>query len=175
MAEAVSPPKRPTAQPWILGGAALVITLTAGIAIGGVAASNGDQAASVSSSTSAAPSSPAATKTAATHTAAPTTAAPAFHTPTTKDFKLGVKILRKQCFGSAGCNINYRIDVTYLGGELDPSKTYEITYEVTGAEDPIINTLEVTGDSASVQEEESAGTKRSSDKLTAVVADISES
>lgn len=49
-----------------------------------------------------------------------------------------------------------------------------MTYEVKGAEDPIINTFEVTGDSASVRQEETASTKRSGDKLTAVATDVSE-
>ncbi|MBY8870499.1 hypothetical protein K7640_01425 [Micromonospora sp. PLK6-60] len=112
-------------------------------------------------------------------TAAETTTAPAptvalFDEPTKKDFKLAVKVLRKQCFGSAGCNITYRIDVTYTGSGLDPAKTYEVTYEVRGGEDPAVNTFEVTGETASVQQEETGSTRRSGDKLTAVVTDVAE-
>jgi hypothetical protein len=117
-----------------------------------------------------------AAPTAARPTTAPAPTAPAVatYTPTKSDFKLNIKVLSKQCFGSAGCHITYRIDVTYTGVELDPYKTYEVTYEVKGAEDPIVNTLEVTGDSASVQQEEMASTRRSADKLTAVVTSVSE-
>lgn len=111
--------------------------------------------------------------------AAQTTAAPPpaiqYGTPTVKDFKLTVKILRKQCFGSAGCNVNYRIEVAYVGSKtLDPAKTYEVTYEVKGAEDTAINTFTVTGDHAQVREEEFASTSRSSATLTAVVTAITE-
>ncbi|MFJ2085614.1 hypothetical protein ACIOBK_24030 [Micromonospora chokoriensis] len=164
---------------WIIAGAAVLVLL---LCFGGcgvlLATTNGaespDQGKAPSATAS--QSRPGPTSAAAPTTVPATTAppAPVYDTPTKGDFKLQVKTLRKQCFGSAGCNITYRIDVTYTGGGLDPSSTYEVTYEVKGAEDPIINTFEVTGDSASVQQEETASTKRSSDKLTAVVTDVSE-
>ncbi|MFI7605873.1 hypothetical protein ACIBTV_12190 [Micromonospora sp. NPDC049366] len=159
---------------WIVGGAVLVLLLFFGGCGALLAATDdGDPAkpgTAAASATSVAPT---------TAAAAPTTRAPeplpVYDTPTKRDFTLAVKILRKQCFGSAGCNVTYRIDVTYTGdGDLDPAKTYEVTYQVKGAEDPIINTFEVSGDSASVQQEESASTRRSGDKLTAVVTDVSE-
>ncbi|MEU5909396.1 hypothetical protein [Micromonospora sp. NPDC047527] len=164
---------------WIIVGAAVLVLLVCfGVLM---AMTNGDEpsdqgkadhtAASQSRAGASAPTSAAAPTTAPATTAPP---APAYDEPTKSDFKLNVKTLRKQCFGSAGCNITYRIDVTYTGDGLDPSETYEVTYEVKGAEDPIINTFEVTGDSASVQQEETASTKRSGDKLTAVVTDVSE-
>ncbi|MGN9778052.1 hypothetical protein ACTMS0_20150 [Micromonospora sp. H33] len=70
-------PKRSNAQVWTVGGLALVIALTAGLAIGAVAADDADPAASTSSSAS--PSS--APTTAAPTTAAPTTAAPTSAAP----------------------------------------------------------------------------------------------
>ncbi|MEV1147346.1 hypothetical protein [Micromonospora sp. NPDC049799] len=177
---ATPPTGRSNAKAWLIGGIALVIALCCG-GIGIAAFSDGNSeepTAAAGSPTSASPTTAtpttAAPTTAAPTTAAPTSAAPTYATPTKKDFKLAVKVLRKQCFGSAGCHITYRVNVTYTGSDLDPYTTYELTYEVKGAEDPIINTLEVTGDSASVQDEEMASTKRSSDKLTAVVTDINE-
>ncbi|MFI7214259.1 hypothetical protein ACIBP4_24055 [Micromonospora maritima] len=178
---ATMPAKRSHARAWIVGGIALVIALCCGGA--GIAAlSNGDAEPAADAASSTTPSvTPAGPTSAAPTTSAPTTAPastapalPLYDTPTKNDFRLKVKILRKQCFGSAGCNVTYRIDVTYTGSGLDPSKTYEVTYQVKGAEDPIINTFEVTGDSASVQEEEMASTKRSGDKLTAAVTDVAE-
>ncbi|MFI7280146.1 hypothetical protein ACIBOV_07755 [Micromonospora chersina] len=175
------PAKRSNARAWIVGGIALVIALCCG-GVGIAALSNGDDEPAADGASSAAPSITTADPTSAppttsAPTTAPATTAPAlplYDTPTKSDFKLKVKILRKQCFGSAGCNVTYRIDVTYTGSGLDPAKTYEVTYQVKGAEDPIINTFEVTGDSASVPEEETASTKRSGDKLTAAVTDIAE-
>lgn len=165
------PVKRPTTRAWTIGAIALIVALCGGGI--GLAALTGDEkpVAGVSSTAASSPTR------AAPAAAAPTPATPAiatYDTPTTDDFKLKVKILRKKCFGSAGCNITYRIDVTYTGMGLDPTKTYEVTYDVKGAEDPIVNTLEVTGDTASVQQEEMASTRRSTDKLTAVVTSVSE-
>lgn len=75
-------------------------------------------------------------------------AAPQYDEPTVDDFQLDIKTLEKACFGSAGCNVTYRVELAYDGVlGLDPTKTFEITYEVIGGEDPMINTLEATGDS----------------------------
>src|SRR5437879_3831841 len=40
------------------------------------------------------------------------------YTPTPDDFTIGIKVLSKQCFGSAGCNIEFRIDPSYTGATL---------------------------------------------------------
>lgn len=90
------------------------------------------------------------------------------YVPVPSDFDLTVKIRSKQCFGSAGCNITFRILVAYSGPPLDPSITYDVTYRVTGDESgPQINTLQVTGDQSSVDAEEIASTSSSSVKLVA--------
>ncbi|MGN9918457.1 hypothetical protein [Micromonospora palomenae] len=171
-------PRRKPLIGWIVGGVVLVLLLCFGGCGALLATTNsGDKAHQGKAAASTAPTSSATTSAPTTAAAAPATTEPplpTYETPTKNDFKLKVKVLSKQCFGSAGCNITYRINVTYTGTGLDPSKTYEVTYQVKGAEDPIINTFEVTGDSASVQQEEMASTKRSGDKLTAVVTDVSE-
>ncbi|SBT40647.1 hypothetical protein [Micromonospora auratinigra] len=165
---------------WIVGGVVLVLLLCFGGcgALLATAGSDDKPNQGAAAVTSAAPT-PAMTTSAPTTApvAAPATTEPpalSYDAPTKSDFKLKVKILSKACFGSAGCNVTYRINVTYTGAGLDPSRTYEVTYQVKGAEDPIINTFEVTGDSASVQQEEMASTRRSGDKLTAVVTEVSE-
>ena len=95
--------------------------------------------------------------------------------PKPSDFELTVKTLSKQCFGDAGCNITFRVEVAYGGPTLDPSTTWEVTYEIRGPEDGTqVNTLEVTGDQSSVDQEEIASTKSASVKLKAVVTDVSE-
>ncbi|MET7671473.1 hypothetical protein [Micromonospora luteifusca] len=173
--------KRPQVR-WVIAGAAVLVLLLCFGGCGALLATRNDEGSPDQGKPAPATAYPSRAGTSApTSAAAPTTApatmappAPVYDTPTKGDFKLKVKTLRKQCFGSAGCNITYRIDVTYVGDGLDPSSTYEVTYEVKGAEDPIINTFEVTGDSASVQQEETASTKRSGDKLTAVATDVSE-
>lgn len=104
---------------------------------------------------------------------APPAPEPVAYVPKPSDFSLAVKILEKDCFGSAGCLITYRIDVSYGGPALDPATEYEVIYEVSGDEDgPITNTFTVQGDSASVDKEEDASTKNSKVKLTAKVIEV---
>jgi hypothetical protein len=107
-------------------------------------------------------------------TAKPTTPTePAYGAPSKADFKLTPKVLSKKCFGSAGCNVTYRILVSYTGPTLDPSESYELVYEVRGGEDgPTTNTLTVTGGESSVDEEEYVSTNSKNAKLTAVVTDV---
>jgi hypothetical protein len=101
-----------------------------------------------------------------------TTEAPTFGKPKLTDFKLAVKTLKKSCFGSAGCNITYRVVVTYKGPALDPATDYTVTYAVKGGDDPQTNTFTVTGTDYTYDEQEFISTPRSSSKLTAVVTDI---
>jgi hypothetical protein len=168
----VVPPKKKSKLPWILGGiGALVVLCLGGVVLIGVTAepdakqpAAGNVAADVKTDTPA--------QAAAEQPQVETKV----EAPKAKDFKLTVKTLKKQCFGSAGCLVDFRIQVAFNGDplSLNASKTYEVTYEVKGAEDPITNTFTMTGDSAEVQQEESTQTPKSSSKLTAVVTDVTE-
>ena len=92
--------------------------------------------------------------------------------PKPEDFELTAKIVSRECFGSAGCNIDFRIETTYNGGALDPATTYEVLYEVHGVEDgPLIDTLEVTGDQVA-SNEENASTPSADTELTVKVTEI---
>lgn len=96
--------------------------------------------------------------------------------PKPADFVLTVKTLSKQCFGSAGCNLTYRIVVAYGGPTLSPSKTYEVTYNVRGGDDGLVTaTFTVTGNISSVEEESYISTKNKTIKLSAVATEVSES
>jgi hypothetical protein len=93
--------------------------------------------------------------------------------PKPADFELTVKVLKKKCFGSAGCSITYRIDVAYMGLPLDPEQEYEVIYEVRGGEDgPQVNTLTVQGEDATVDAEEDVSTSSSKATLTAVATEV---
>ncbi|MEX1046934.1 MAG: hypothetical protein WD757_00575 [Actinomycetota bacterium] len=95
--------------------------------------------------------------------------------PRPSDFEIGVKILQKQCFGSAGCNITYRVVPRVKGGPpLPEDATVEVVYEVVGGEDgPVINNFTITGDSASVEQEELLSTSSSGARLKARATDVS--
>jgi hypothetical protein len=96
--------------------------------------------------------------------------------PKPADFKVGIKIRKKQCFGSAGCNVTFQIDPSYVGDQDLPTKgIIEVTYEVTGDESgPIINTFTVDGEgTAHYTKEEDASTPSAKTKLKAKVTDVS--
>lgn len=64
-------------------------------------------------------------------------------------------VLEQSCFGSAGCNVTYRIDVTYLGAQLpDPDETFRIVYELQGGEDQKVGSFTVSGDRISYPSED---------------------
>jgi hypothetical protein len=103
-----------------------------------------------------------------------TTTASTYDTPEVSDFELTVKTLSKQCFGSAGCSITYRIQAGW-DGTYDPDKTYEVVYEVHGDESgPQTNNFTITGDEYQVSQEETASTSSAGVKLTARVTSVDE-
>lgn len=126
-----------------------------------------------------------------TATAAPSTAAPAPSASETatdeplsdedlgellgpEDFEVGIKTLEKECFGSAGCNVVFRIKPSFVGVlDLPSSGEIEVTYKVKGGDDPLINTFTVDADgTAHFDSREMISTPRSSSKLKAVVTDV---
>jgi hypothetical protein len=94
---------------------------------------------------------------------------------TADDFKIAVKILRKKCFGSAGCNVTYRINPQYVGvADFPDDGTVEVTYVVKGLEDgDAVNTFTIEGDQASFDSEEDGSIASSKAKLTAKATDVS--
>lgn len=100
---------------------------------------------------------------------------PSYYVPQASDFKLTPKVLEKKCYGSAGCLISFRIEVSYTGtSQPDPAKTYEVTYEVKGGKEPLTNTLRITGTRAMVEDRETIQTASSKDELTVVTVSVSE-
>jgi hypothetical protein len=60
---------------------------------------------------------------------------------------IDVKVLRKACFGSYGCNVTYEIDPTYTGATPLTGRTFTVIYEVTGSEcGPLISNFAVNSD-----------------------------
>jgi hypothetical protein len=143
--EGDQPPQSPQWSNRLLLGLGSVILFVAGVAVG----SSGSE----SNSRPAAQGQLAP----APHSAAvPTYSPPPIALPTPEDFTIDVKILEKQCFGSAGCNVVYQIDPTYTGATPLTGRTLTVVYEVTGSEyGPQINNFQVNADgSASVDSTE---------------------
>lgn len=99
-------------------------------------------------------------------TAAPV-ASPTGHRVVPGDFKLTVKTTRKDCFGSAGCNIEYKIQAAWSVKITEPC---DVTYEVKGLEDSQTGTLRVLDDQQFEQDSWQFGSTTSSKKKLSAVA-----
>jgi len=172
MPYAPPPKKRHTVRNTLIAAAALLVV--AGIA-GGLA-SSGKKTAAPTHTTSSAPS----TTTAAASVPAPpiletSDTAPAYVTPKKGDFEVTLKILSKECFGDAGCNLTYRAKLSQSlpTGALDPDITYDLTYVVHGDESgPQTETMYITGDQYEQPSEGLAQTPSSGTRLTVTVTKI---
>lgn len=67
--------------------------------------------------------------------------------PVVDMFALKITELSRQCFGSAGCNVSFTVELSRTREfTLDPAKTYKLVYSIEGAEDAYSNNLTITGD-----------------------------
>lgn len=137
-----------------------VIALVMAAALGGSGKPNTPPAAQPAAEDAAAPAAPAADT------------PKAGHSPKVTEFALTPKVTDKECFGSAGCNVGVKVDVTYAGPALSDDDTWLITYEITGDEDgPAIGSLELTGTVYEVNDE-FLQTKTSKTKISIKVTDV---
>lgn len=90
------------------------------------------------------------------------------------DYKATLKVLSKQCFGSAGCNVEARIQLAIVTPDAD-GKAAEIQVTVKGDESgPVVETISVDEDGNYSAPSVSLSTRRSSTKVTAVVTGAEE-
>jgi hypothetical protein len=99
-------------------------------------------------------------------TVAPTTTTGP-HVPVPADFVMGVIETRRACFGSAGCNVNYKISVSYLGAPT--TKAYTIVYEIQGAGNTRTDNFTLEGKSLTGKEDGMFSSVPASNDLTATV------
>lgn len=94
--------------------------------------------------------------------------------PVTDDFDAELRILSKECFGSAGCNVVVSVEPIYVGDgdltALDQSLT--VTYEIIGAEEPHINNFSLMGDRVMVSPEEMVQIPTSDTELSVEITDV---
>ncbi len=103
----------------------------------------------------------------------PTTDAPKPTGLKAADVKLSVKITDKQCFGSAGCNVQWEIKAGWPEGKVTRGDSCDVTYEVRGLTDAKIGTLTIRDDDQYLSDDFALGqTKRRSDKITARVTEV---
>lgn len=67
--------------------------------------------------------------------------------PQPADFEIAIVETERSCFGSAGCNITYRIEAAYVGERpMRQPARYTVVYEVRGGDDLQTKNFEVRGD-----------------------------
>lgn len=173
-APASPPPKRGglfTGRPaWAVYGGLAGLVLGSALFAGGQTGTTAQPAPAATMTVTA--TAPAATA-ASAPSSAPTTET-AGYTPRKSDWKVGVKVTKKQCFGEAGCNVTVAIDPEYVGDQqLPDSGTIDVTYEISGDESgPTVGTFSVEGGQASYDKETDLSTKSSHTKITAKVTDV---
>lgn len=107
-------------------------------------------------------------------TAATTAAAASkYAEPTVADFELTLTELSRQCFGSAGCNVQFSVNLKNVGGKaFDPGKSYRLTFNVEGTTEPYSNYVTITGDQYQRDDTMLAQVKTSKQKLTVTATGI---
>lgn len=91
--------------------------------------------------------------------------------PKVSDFTLTPKIVEKNCYGSAGCSITLRVEVT-MEVLPDSDASWLVVYEIRGVEDgPEVGNLTITGDRIEGTEE-NVSTSSSKSKITIKVTSI---
>lgn len=100
---------------------------------------------------------------------------PVYTTPTAATFTITLKILTKDCFDTAGCNVTYRpqLAMNVPAGSLDPSVTYDVSYVIRGGSSGAqADTIFVTGDQYRAPDQGFAQTATEGAKLTAAVTAV---
>lgn len=150
-----APRRRRSPLPWIVGGVvAIAVALVAAIALGR------GQAPDWRAPAAGAPA-PIVNVTTAADLA-----------PKVADMEVTPQIVKKKCFGSAGCNVTFRADLSYAGPTPDPGDTWLLIYEIRGVEDgPLVGNLKMTG-TGYTGNEESVSTASSKSKITLEIVSV---
>ncbi|MFE4548879.1 hypothetical protein [Streptomyces sp. NPDC056785] len=100
---------------------------------------------------------------------------PTYVTIDTDSFSAKLRTTKRQCFGSAGCNVTVEPNLTLLVGteDVDPDATYEITYEISGDESgPVIETAELTNQTSLNYRPSMLSTSSASTKVSIEITDV---
>lgn len=158
------PPAKRSALPWIIGGLLLAVVVSVGLVA--IFAAGGEKKAVAPTAA------PAAAGAQVTTDSTPDSAYTPYK-PKPTDFKLTPSITRKKCFGSAGCNITFRVDAEYVGKfPLEDDWTWVVVYEINGVEDaPEVGSFELTGTRMTIRDED-VSTVSPRSKITLKVASV---
>jgi len=99
---------------------------------------------------------------------------PTFEEVDADDFTIELRTTRRQCFGSAGCNVTVEPELTYVGiGDIDPDASYEITYEIRGDRSgPVIATADLSDETSLNYTPSLISTASSGTKVSVKITDV---
>lgn len=160
-------PKKSRTNLVIIASAAAVIAAV--VATGVVVMQSRDDSTPAAVTKSSAPTKPAA------DAAAEPDPTPTYADIDADSFTMDLKTKSKHCLGSAGCNVTVEPDLTLLvdSSEIDPSATYEITYEIHGDESgPVIETAELSDQTSLNYTPSLIQTSSASKKVTVEITDV---
>lgn len=96
----------------------------------------------------------------------------------TDSFLADTKTTATKCYGyGVGCNVTVKPEFTFTGGtdDIDPDKTYEITYQITGDENgPIIETAQLSNRTELTYNDSDLSTRSRSTKIRIEITDVTE-
>ena len=94
--------------------------------------------------------------------------------PVPADYKINVITTSKECFGTAGCNVEFTISVGYVGNTEPGSstRTYTVIYDILGGEDPQTNSFDARGNTLTFDDTGRIQTTSSSAVITAVPTSV---
>lgn len=163
-------PKKRGPLPWLIGAVAVLVLAVGGLTVALVSGGGGKPA--TGTTTPPLPQDKCGGGICQTEPVVSATTPDAAYTPTPADIKLTPKITDKQCFGSAGCSVTFRVDLEYSGIPLDSDTTWLVIYEINGVDDaPQVGNLELTGTKFTSQEED-VDTASTKSKITLKVTSV---
>ncbi|MFC4590992.1 hypothetical protein [Sphaerisporangium corydalis] len=94
------------------------------------------------------------------------------HTPKPSEFRVTIKVIKSECFSSAGAIVTYRAQLAYSGNSLPEDKTFTVSYKISGGQDPATGAIDVTGDEISRPAQETIQTPTCTSALRAKVTQV---
>ncbi|MFC7382038.1 hypothetical protein [Sphaerisporangium rhizosphaerae] len=94
------------------------------------------------------------------------------HTPKPSEFRVTIKVIKSECFGTAGAIVTYRAQLAYTGSPLPEDKTFTVSYRIFGGQDPATGAIDVTGDEMSRPAQETIETPTCTPALRAKVVQV---
>jgi hypothetical protein len=92
--------------------------------------------------------------------------------PTPDEFRIDVVVTKKDCYGSAGCNITFEINPTYTGTKSLKNSSFRVVYNINGGDSPKVGSFTVTNGTAHYDRSGSISTDSEYAVLTATVTQV---